>query len=344
MRTSILGIAAAGWAWAAGAAEPARPNILFIFADDHAQQAIGAYGSRLIETPHIDRIAREGALFLNSFCANSICGPSRACVLTGQHSHRNGMLTHGTTFNHDQPTLPKYLQAAGYATAVFGKWHLGDHATGFDRWMIFPGQGSYYNPDFVTSTGVVRVAGYATEIVADLALDWLKGGRDPAKPFFLMCHHKAPHRNWVPGPKQLGLFRDRKFPEPATLFDDYANRDASLALNAMSIARHLRDREDLKLGDYIPEAARMTPGQKAAWTAAYCAENAAFAASPPAGGEFRDSPAAAFGESRPSCVSSDPRAIVPTPPAPCPRSGTAARRGDVTAPDWRHPWMKITPG
>ena len=267
----------------AQAAPPPPPNILYIMADDHAQQAISAYGSQLNQTPQIDRIARDGALFLNSFCANSICGPSRACVLTGQHSHRNGMFSHHTTFNLDQPTLPKYLQAAGYQTAVIGKWHLGNRATGFDHWMILDGQGSYYNPDFLTATGRVRVAGYATELIADLSLDWLKNGRDPSKPFFLMCHHKAPHRNWAPGPNQLSLYRGQAFPEPTTLFDTYANRDPSLASNEMSIAHHLRPREDLKLDGFIPEAGRMTPEQQAAWTAAYAAENAAFAANPPTG-------------------------------------------------------------
>ena len=203
-----------------------RPNIVFVFSDDHAVQAIGAYGSRINETPNIDRIAQEGAVFTNSFCANSICGPSRACILTGKHSHLNGFLRNGNRFDGSQTTFPPLLQQAGYQTALVGKWHLGTDPVGFDYWEVLPGQGSYYNPDFVQMDGSRRRReGYCTDIVTELGLDWLKNKRDPHKPFMLMCQHKAPHRNWAPAARHLDLFPG-DVPEPETLRDDYAGRSA----------------------------------------------------------------------------------------------------------------------
>jgi arylsulfatase A-like enzyme len=287
---------APAYSQSAGTTTPVRPNILFIFADDHATQAIGAYGSVINETPNIDRLAREGVLFRNSFCANSICAPSRATVLTGLHSAANGVLRNGNTFDSSRPTFPQALQAAGYSTALIGKWHLAGDPSGFDFWRVLPGQGQYYNPDFRTPEGVVRLAGHVTALTTDLALDWLESGRDPDQPFLLMCQHKAPHRSWMPGPDELGLYRDGDLPEPPTLFDDYSGRGAPAAEQEMEIARHLFTHYDLKLD--LPQdpsslegpdswvegmRARLSAEQLAAWDAAYAAENAAFGADPPKG-------------------------------------------------------------
>lgn len=270
-----------------------KPNILFLFTDDHAVQAISAYGSRVNKTPNIDRIARNGAIFVNSFCANSICAPSRACVLTGKHSHMNGLRDNRDTFDGGQVTFPKLLQAAGYQTALIGKWHLKSDPTGFDYWEIVPGQGRYYNPDFRSAAGESRVEGYATDIITDKSLDWLRT-RDKSKPFLLMCQHKAPHRNWMPPPKYYTLYDDIDIPEPPTLFDDYSGRDPVLKENEMEIARHMMMDNDLKVpGTKIedvlgrnwpnPEYERMTPEQKAAWDAAYGPKNKAFLENPPTG-------------------------------------------------------------
>lgn len=266
-----------------------RPNVVFIFSDDHATQAIGAYGSKINQTPNIDRIAEQGAVFVNSFCANSICGPSRACILTGKHSHVNGFMRNGNRFDATQMTFPKLLQTAGYQTAVIGKWHLGTMPTGFDHWEILPGQGAYYNPDFIQMDGNRhRRQGYTTDIITDLSLDWLTEQRDPAKPFFLMCQHKAPHRNWAPPPRHFSLYKDQDVPEPETLFDDYANRSELLAENEMSIAQHMHWGHDMKFHgenqfpDHFAsrhangEYNRMNDEQKKAWDAHYEAENQAF--------------------------------------------------------------------
>lgn len=272
----------------------ARPNIVFIFTDDHAVQAIGAYGSIVNRTPHIDRLAREGAIFDRCFCCNSICAPSRAAVLTGKHSHANGQMTNADTFDGSQPTFPKLLRQAGYETAIIGKWHLRSDPTGFDHWEILPGQGSYYNPDFLTAAGTRRYQGYATDITTDLALDWLKTGRDASKPFLLMCQHKAPHRTWAPGPDHLTLYDDVTIPEPPTLFDDYAGRSPLLKQNEMSIAGHLMYDYDLKVTglkepDVLgrayenPEYRRMTDEQRARWDAAYGPKNEAFLSNRPEG-------------------------------------------------------------
>ncbi|GIW96973.1 MAG: acetylglucosamine-6-sulfatase [Pirellulaceae bacterium] len=265
-----------------------RPNILFIFSDDHACQAIGAYGSKINKTPNIDRIAKEGAVFRHSFCANSICGPSRACILTGKHSHKNGFLRNGNRFDSSQMTFPKLLQQVGYQTAIIGKWHLSSDPVGFDYWEILPGQGSYYNPDFIQMDGSrKRFEGYCTDLITDKAIDWLQEGRDADKPFMLMCQHKAPHRNWAPPPRYLTLFQDQEIPEPATLRDDYSGRSKLLKENEMSLARHFSWGHDMKLKepnlfpDRFPslgngEYRRMTAEQKAAWDAAYEPENQAF--------------------------------------------------------------------
>jgi N-acetylglucosamine-6-sulfatase len=266
-----------------------KPNIVFIFSDDHALQAISAYGGRfkdIAPTPNIDRLAKQGAIFERSYCTNSICGPSRACVLTGKHSHINGFIDNDNgRFDGSQPTFPKYLQKAGYQTAMIGKWHLVTKPTGFDHWQILPGQGSYYNPDFMQMDGTTkRLEGYCTDLITDKALDWLKNQRDRDKPFVLMCQHKAPHRNWVPAERHYKLFDGVKMPEPETLFDDYANRSAALKQQEMSLDKDFWWENDLLLpgtstdprfrnGIVNGEFKRMTPEQKAAFDQAYGAEN-----------------------------------------------------------------------
>jgi len=270
------------------------PNILFIFTDDHAAHAISAYGSKINQTPNIDRIAREGALFENCFCTNSICAPSRAVVLTGKHSHINGQIDNKRSFDGSQPTLPKMLRKAGYETALIGKWHLKSDPTGFDHWQVLPGQGSYYNPIFLTPEGRRQYPGYATDVTTDLALDWIRKERDPAKPFLLMCQHKAPHRNWLSGPDHLSLYQDVEIPEPDTLFDDYSGRSSAAKKQEMSIAHHMYDSYDLKLplseetskqemGYWKNTTGRMNEQQRKDWEASYKAENEAFAKNPPTG-------------------------------------------------------------
>ncbi len=271
----------------AGAPSESRPNILFIFTDDHAAHAISAYGSKINETPNIDRIAGEGALFENCFCTNSICAPSRAVILTGKHSHLNGQLDNKRSFDGSQPTFPKLLQQAGYETALIGKWHLKSEPTGFDYWQVLPGQGSYYNPVFNTPAGNEEYSGYATDITTDLALDWLKQKRNKSKPFLLMCQHKAPHRNWLPAPKHLNLYDDREIPEPDTLFDDYTGRSSAARQQEMTIAKHFYSSYDLKLpltdetseqekGYWDNTLGRLTPEQRRVWDAVYGPKNEAF--------------------------------------------------------------------
>ena len=237
----------------AALAAATRPNIVFLFSDDHAVQAISAYGSRINQTPHIDRLAREGALLANSFCANSLCGPSRACILTGKHSHLNGFLRNGNRFDPTQTTFPPLLQQAGYQTAVIGKWHLGTDPVGFDYWEVLPGQGSYYNPDFLQMDGSrKRRQGYCTDLITDLSLAWLKERRDPDKPFLLMCQHKAPHRNWSPAARHFELYQNETITEPETLRDEYAHRTLLLQENEMSLRSHLHWAHDMKFhGDNL---------------------------------------------------------------------------------------------
>ena len=273
------------------AAADDRPNIVYIFSDDHAIQAIGAYGhplTRFAPTPNLDRLAGDGAIFLNSFCTNSICAPSRAVVLTGVHSHLNGKRDNSNQpFDGSQPTFPQLLQAAGYKTAIFGKWHLRSDPTGFDEWEVLPGQGNYYNPDFLTADGRHRETGYVGDLVTDKALRFLDEQADSDQPFLLWIGPKAPHRNWMPGPKELELYRDVDFPEPATLFDDYTGRSDAAANQEMTIARHMDLASDLKvtppLGsmdnrERLPVYRRMNDEQRRAWDEAYAAENADFLA------------------------------------------------------------------
>jgi N-acetylglucosamine-6-sulfatase len=268
-----------------------RPNIVFIFTDDHALEAISAYGDRydkVAPTPNIDRIAKEGMLFRNSFCTNSICGPSRATILTGKHTHLNGYMDNNTgRFDGAQQTFPKLLQKAGYETAMIGKWHLISDPTGFDHWEVLPGQGNYYNPDFLQMDGTKkRFPGYVTDIISDKSIDWLKGRKDKTKPFVLMCQQKAPHRNWVPAPRHYHLFDGVTIPEPPTLFDDYSNRIKALSEQEMQISKDFYWENDMLLpgeptdprfatGIRNGEFARMTPEQKKAFHEAYGPENQA---------------------------------------------------------------------
>ncbi len=252
-------------------AEENYPNILFLFADDHAYQAISAYGSNRNNTPNIDRLAKEGMLFERAFVTNSICAPSRAVILTGKHSHLNGQLTNRERFDGEQQTFPKLLQKNGYQTALVGKWHLKSDPTGFDFWQILLGQGPYYNPPMKTSKSVDKITGYTTDIITEVTLDWLRHKRDPDQPFVLMCQHKAPHRNWQPGPQYLNKYDGVVIPEPHTLRDDYQNRLVPASTQSMTIDRHLTN-NDLKLNP----PRNLTTEQKSAWDAAYGPKNKAF--------------------------------------------------------------------
>jgi arylsulfatase A-like enzyme len=217
-----------------------RPNVVFIMADDHAYQAISAYDNKLIETPNIDRIAKMGMLFTNASVTNSICAPSRATILTGLHSHLNGKIDNHFDFDTTNITFPQLFQQAGYQTAMFGKLHFGNNPKGFDQFKILPGQGAYYNPDFITKNeGAIKVDGYVTDIVTDMTLDWLKKERDPQKPFMLMYLHKAPHRSWLMAERHMEEYTNKKFPEPKTLFDDYSGRTAPAAEAEMNILKHM---------------------------------------------------------------------------------------------------------
>lgn len=221
-----------------------RPNILFIFSDDHAEQAISAYGSKVNQTPHIDRIAQRGVRFTNSFVTNSICTPSRATLLTGQYSHLNGVPVFNQ-FDSSRDTVAKHLQARGYHTGVIGKWHLGSDPVGFDRWIVLPGQGAYWNPQFLVPGKKLNIEGHCTDITTDLGIEFLKT-RPQDKPFFLMLHQKAPHRAWEPDERNKEIFKDKTFPEPVTLWDDYATRPAALPKNEQTVAHDLT-RRDLKI-------------------------------------------------------------------------------------------------
>lgn len=246
MKTLLLALLLAAVVSPLAGAEAAarRPNILFLMSDDHAAHAISAYSGRINQTPHLDRLAREGMRFDRCFAVNSICSPSRATILTGKYSHLNGVPAFNR-FDGSQPTVAKYLQAAGYHTAMIGKWHLGSDPTGFDYWIVLPGQGLYHDPAFLEPTGRRVIKGYATDIITDLSIEFLRK-RPKDKPFFLMCHHKAPHRPWEPDDKHAKLYEDRDIPEPATLRDDYAGRADAAREAAMTIARDLT-RRDLKL-------------------------------------------------------------------------------------------------
>jgi arylsulfatase A-like enzyme len=261
-----------------------RPNIIYIMSDDHGYQAISAYGYGLNKTPNIDRIAKEGAIFSRACVTNSICAPSRAVMLTGKHSFVNGKIDNMFPFNWDQDNFPKQLQKVGYQTAMIGKIHLDGLPQGFDFSMVLPGQGQYYNPDFLINGVKKRVEGYCTEIVTQYALDWLKNTRDQSKPFCMLYHQKAPHRNWLPAPKYFNLYDDTTFIPPATFYDDYQGRGTAAKSQEMKVDGHMTWGPDLKLlvdpkGDSTAlrsDLKRMTASQRANWLAAYESENLAF--------------------------------------------------------------------
>jgi len=260
-----------------------KPNILFIMSDDHASHAMSCYGSRINTTPNIDRIATEGVRFENCFCTNSICAPSRAVILTGKHSHLNGVRDNALRFDSTQQTFPKLLQQAGYQTVMIGKWHLKSDPTGFDYWNVLPGQGHYYNPDLIEMGERKQYPGYVTDIVTDIAFEFLENKRDKTKPFMMMLHHKAPHRNWQPALRHLKIYDEMKFPEPETLFDDYSTRSAAASEQEMTLCDHMRNEYDLKMG---PPPGRLNEEQKAAWEAAYGPKREAFAREKPEGDEL----------------------------------------------------------
>jgi arylsulfatase A-like enzyme len=255
-------IAALAAALLAAAAPAARPNIVFVMSDDHAAHAISAYGSRVNSTPNLDRLAHEGMLFRNAFVTNSICTPSRAAILTGLYSHKNGVPVFNR-FDGSQSTVAKLLQAAGYHTGMIGKWHLGSDPTGFDRWEILPGQGVYNDPLLYTATGEKTYTGqYVTDVITDLGIAFIRD-RPKDRPFFLMLHHKAPHREWTPDEKHRRMFEDRVLPEPPTLWDDYATRTDALHENQQRVADDLW-RKDLKL---VPPAG-LEGKERDAWLSA----------------------------------------------------------------------------
>lgn len=223
-----------------------RPNIIVMMTDDHTAQAMSCYGSLLVETPNLDRLAREGMLFENCYVSNAISGPSRACILTGKYSHVNGFTDNSRTFDGDQPTFPKVLHDAGYQTAMIGKWHLNSAPQGFDFWSVLVGQGEYYSPLFVENGTEITVPGYVTDIITDKAIDFLEH-RDPDRPFAMLYYHKAPHRNWMPAQRHLGINDGRVFPEPANLLDDYTGRGRAAREQAMEIGRDMWPEWDLKL-------------------------------------------------------------------------------------------------
>ncbi len=269
---SILALCVALTCSTARAAD--RPNIVFIFSDDHGYQAVSAYNDprKLLQTPNIDRIGAEGMRFDRCLVPNSLCGPSRATVLTGKYSHANGFYNNSATarFDGSQVTFPKLMHAAGYQTAIVGKWHLVSDPTGFDYWHILPGQGIYYNPPMIDNGRRVKHDGYVTDIITDLSLDWLKQ-RDKAKPFVLMMQHKAPHRDWEPALRHLGHDGDRQYPPPETLFDDYAGRGKAEHEQDMMVAKTM-NAKDLKL----TPPPQLTPEQRKAWDAYYGPRNEAF--------------------------------------------------------------------
>ena len=262
------------------AAEKQPPNILFIFSDDLAFQAISAYGEKrqLLQTPNMDRIAREGIRFDRCLVTNSICGPSRATILTGKYSHMNGFYNNSnSTFDSKQQTYPKILQQSGYSTAIVGKWHLVTDPVGFDHWQILPGQGVYYNPPMIRNGEKVKESGYTTDVITDRSIEWLKN-RDKTKPFMLMAQHKAPHREWSPAIRHLGWDKDRIYPEPETLFDDFAGRSKAVSDHDMGIEGTFTD-----LDAKLKTPGGMTPEQLAEWNAYYEPRNEAYRKAAPTG-------------------------------------------------------------
>ena len=276
------------------------PNILFVLTDDHAFQAISAYDARLIETPNIDRLAQEGMLFEQAFVTNSICSPSRATILTGKFSHRNGLRDNIARFDSSQVTFPKVLRQAGYQTAVVGKWHLKTQPTGFDYRRVLIDQGQYYHPRLREPDTVRQYPGYTTDVITDLSLQWLREERDPDQPFLLLYQHKAPHREWLPAMRDLEeMVENRTYPEPATLFDDYEGRGTAAREAEMRISKHMSITSDNKISveiadslgiprflrwydrAYTNQRARFSASELAEWDKTYGPINEAFAKNPP---------------------------------------------------------------
>jgi len=282
------------WGCTQPPASPTRPNIVFIMSDDHAYQALSAYSDHLIQTPNIDRIAKMGMRFTNASVTNSICAPSRATILTGKHSHLNGKVDNHFAFDPSNVTFPLLLQQSGYQTAMFGKLHFGNNPEGFDEFKILPGQGAYWNPDFITKhEGRIQVEGYTTDIITDFTLDWLENDRNEEDPFLLMYLHKAPHRAWYMAERHYAQFLHQTFPEPATLFDDYQGRGKAAKEAEMSILHHMGWSGDNKVFPEVMEELgmeeigydkirlengikRLTPEQKERFNAAYAPVNEAF--------------------------------------------------------------------
>ncbi|TLX69991.1 sulfatase [Labilibacter sediminis] len=265
-----------------------RPNIIFMMSDDHAYQAISAYTDRLTQTPNIDRIAQEGMLFTNACVTNSICAPSRAVILTGKHSHLNGKTDNYFPFDTTQVTFPQLLQDAGYQTAMFGKLHFGNSPKGFDEFKILPGQGAYYNPEFITKNeGNIILEGYTTDIITDMTINWLDKERNKDEPFLLMYLHKAPHREWLPAERHYKTFTQKTFPEPETLFDNYEGRGSAAKEAEMNLLTHMNWAGDSKIypelmdelgipetcdwdkAAFAREVGRQNPEQRAAWDKVY---------------------------------------------------------------------------
>ena len=249
MKLLVASVIVAMALWPTGASaqsqRSARPNIIFIMTDDHAAHAIGAYGSKVNKTPNLDRLARDGALLTSVFATNSICTPSRAAILTGQYSHINGV-TMFNRFDSSKMTVARRLQQGGYHTGMVGKWHLGSDPVGFDEWEILPGQGAYRDPIFYTATSERTYSGrYVTDVITDLAIRFLND-RPRDKPFFLMMHHKAPHRPGDPDEEHASHFAQQRIPEPVTFWDSYNTRTDALHENLQRVADDLTNR-DLKL-------------------------------------------------------------------------------------------------
>ncbi len=274
-----------------------RPNILFIMSDDHGYQAISAYNGTLNRTPNIDRLADEGIRFTQSFVTNSICAPSRAVMLTGTYNNINGVINNSVVFDSSQITYPKLLRQAGYQTALFGKWHLKSPPSGFDYWSVLPGQGVYYNPDFITMGKKERKEGYVTDLITDEFLNWMNK-RDKSKPFCVLLHNKAPHRNWMPNLKHISMFEDDTLPLPATFFDDYNDRIAA-GEQRMSIGRDMYYDYDLKYTNYNKNPdlrylkgswkwlyERMKKDEKKVWDSVYSIRNKRFDETSPEGEEL----------------------------------------------------------
>ena len=274
---ALMALSSATLLQANGQSKEKKPlNIVYIMTDDHTAQMMSCYDKRYMHTPNLDRIAEHGVRFTSSYVANSLSGPSRACMITGKHSHANGFTDNTTcVFDASQPTFPKMLQRAGYQTAVFGKWHLESLPTGFDKWEIVPGQGDYYNPRFIEMNGdTINQKGYLTDLITDKSIDWIENQRDKGKPFCILIHHKAIHRNWLSKIEDLHLYEDRTFPVPRNFYDDYEGRPAAAA-QEMSIDKDMdliydlkMDRDDLNSSlkpTYLNMIKRMNPQERKAW-------------------------------------------------------------------------------